>query len=110
MVTTIAVESTLTDRYQTTVPETVRRALQLGKRDKLHYDVRPGGEVVLTKAEAPVSDDPALGAFLHFLAADMASHPERLKAIDSPMAQRLQALAAGVAKIDLNAALSPEDD
>ncbi|MFM8481213.1 MAG: type II toxin-antitoxin system PrlF family antitoxin, partial [Gammaproteobacteria bacterium] len=27
------VESTLTDRYQTTVPETVRRALRLGKRD-----------------------------------------------------------------------------
>lgn len=27
-------ESTLMDRYQTTVPETVRRALGLGKRDK----------------------------------------------------------------------------
>ena len=29
------IESTLTDRYQTTVPETVRRALRLGKRDKI---------------------------------------------------------------------------
>ena len=46
MAATLEVESTLTDRYQTTVPETVRRALQLGKRDKIHYTIRPGGEVV----------------------------------------------------------------
>ena len=50
MPATLEVESTLTDRYQTTVPETVRRALQLGKRDKLHYTIRPGGEVVLTRS------------------------------------------------------------
>ena len=37
MAVTLEVQSTLTDRYQTTVPETVRRALQLGKRDKIHY-------------------------------------------------------------------------
>ena len=35
----LEVESTLTDRYQTTVPETVRRALRLGKRDKIHYSI-----------------------------------------------------------------------
>ena len=46
------IESTLTDRYQTTVPETVRRALRLGKRDKIHYTIRPDGEVVLTRATA----------------------------------------------------------
>jgi antitoxin PrlF len=43
----LPVESTLTDGYQTTVPETVRRALRLGKRDKIHYTIRPDGEVVL---------------------------------------------------------------
>ena len=48
MPATLEAESTLTDRYQTTVPETVRRALRLGKRDKIHYTVRPSGEVVLT--------------------------------------------------------------
>jgi hypothetical protein len=31
MPATLDAESTLTDRYQTTVPETVRRALRLGK-------------------------------------------------------------------------------
>jgi len=46
MAATLEAESTLTDRYQTTVPETVRRALRLGKRDKIHYTIRPGGEVL----------------------------------------------------------------
>jgi bifunctional DNA-binding transcriptional regulator/antitoxin component of YhaV-PrlF toxin-antitoxin module len=36
---TLEVESTLTDRYQTTVPETDRLALRLGKRDKIHCTV-----------------------------------------------------------------------
>ena len=52
MPVTMQVESTLTDRYQTTVPETVRRALRLGKRDKIHYTIRSDGEVVLTRATA----------------------------------------------------------
>ena len=54
----LEVESTLTDRYQTTVPQTVRRALRLGKRDKIHYSIRPGGEVVLTRVDAAQVDDP----------------------------------------------------
>ena len=52
----LEVESTLTDRYQTTVPETVRRALSLGKRDKIHYTIRSSGEVVLTRAEVSNSN------------------------------------------------------
>ena len=49
MASTIDVESTLTDRNLTTLPETVRRALKLGKRDKVHYSIRPDGEVVDTR-------------------------------------------------------------
>ncbi|MDZ7641625.1 MAG: type II toxin-antitoxin system PrlF family antitoxin [Desulfurivibrio sp.] len=64
MTATLEVESTLTDRYQTTVPETVRRTLQLGKRDKIHYTIRPGGEVVLSRVEPSEKDDPVLGRFL----------------------------------------------
>jgi len=56
MAATLEVESTLTDRYQTTVPETVRRALKLGKRDKIHYAIRPSGEVVLTRADVSGDD------------------------------------------------------
>ncbi len=58
-------ESTLTDRYQTTVPETVRKALGLNKRDKIRYTIQPGGQVVLSRA-AQSEDDPVLGQFLNF--------------------------------------------
>ncbi len=109
MAATLEVESTLTDRYQTTVPETVRRALQLGKRDKIHYTIRPGGEVVLTRAEVPEDDDPVLGAFLDFLARDIASHPEHLQAIDASFVQRLQSLTGGV-EVDLDVPLSADDE
>ena len=109
MAVTLEVESTLTDRYQTTVPETVRRVLQLGKRDKIHYTIRPGGEVVLTRAESTEEDDPVLGAFLGFLSRDIASHPERLQAIDAAFVQRLQSLTDGI-EVDLDAPLSAEDE
>jgi antitoxin PrlF len=109
MAATLEVESTLTDRYQTTVPETVRRALRLGKRDKIHYTIRPGGEVVLTRVEATEVDDPVLGHFLGFLARDIASHPERLQAIDSTFVQRIQSLTGGI-EIDLDAPLSADDE
>jgi antitoxin PrlF len=109
MTATLEVESTLTDRYQTTVPETVRRALQLGKRDKIHYTIRPGGEVVLSRAEPSEGNDPVLGQFLGFLARDIASHPERLQTIDAGFVQRLKSLTGGI-EVDLDAVLSADDE
>jgi antitoxin PrlF len=109
MAPTFEVESTLTDRYQTTVPETVRRALKLGKRDKIHYSIRPSGEVVLTRVEASDGDDPVLGQFLGFLAADITRHPERLQALDVGLVQRLRSLVGDV-DVDLDAALSKDDE
>lgn len=109
MAATLEVESTLTDRYQTTVPETVRRALKLGKRDKIHYTIRQNGEVVLTRATAAEGDDPVLGQFLSFLAQDIASHPERLRAVDADLAQRIQSLVGGI-EVDLDASLSEDDE
>ena len=109
MPVTLEVESTLTDRYQTTVPETVRRALRLGKRDKIHYTIRPGGEVVLTRAKASEDDDPVLGRFLEFLARDIANHPERVHAVDAGLIQRLHTLIGDV-EVDLDAALSADNE
>jgi antitoxin PrlF len=109
MTANLQVESTLTDRYQTTVPETVRRALRLGKRDKIHYTIRPDGEVVLTRAAPGEGDDPVLASFLRFLARDMAEHPERLQAMDTGLAQRIQGLVGGV-EVDLDAPLSEDDE
>lgn len=109
MSATLQAESTLTDRYQTTVPETVRRALRLGKRDKIHYSIRSGGEVVLTRAVQATAEDPALAPFLGLLARDMAAHPERLTAIEPALAQRIQVLVNGV-EVDLDAPLPDADE
>lgn len=102
----IEIESTLTDRYQTTVPDAVRRALKLSKRDKIRYVVRPSGEVVLTRAAAAEESDPVVGTFLAFLARDMEAHPERIRAINPALVRRARSLVKGV-KIDLDAPLQP---
>jgi antitoxin PrlF len=109
MATTLELESTLTDRYQTTVPDAVRRALKLGKRDKIRYLVQPDGQVVLTRAADSDGDDPALAPFLAFLAHDIASHPERLVALDAAFVARLQSVVRDV-EVNLDAPLAPEDE
>lgn len=102
------IKSTLTDRYQTTVPESVRRTLKLGKRDKIHYTIRDG-EVVLTRAETIEGEDPVLGQFLEFLARDIARHPERLQVVDTKLVQRIQSIVGNV-KVDLDQALPADDE
>ncbi|WP_336389839.1 type II toxin-antitoxin system PrlF family antitoxin [Scytonema hofmannii] len=66
----ICVESSLTNRYQTTVPDAVRKILGLSKRDKICYTIQSDGEVVISRAEQTQSD-PVLGQFLNFLARDI---------------------------------------
>jgi antitoxin PrlF len=107
MTAILEAESTLTDRYQTTVPEPVRRALKLGKRDKIRFAIRQNGEVVLTRAATAAEEDPLVEQFLGFLAQDIASHPERLRAVDSRLARRIRSLVADV-EVDLDEPL-PDD-
>ena len=105
----VEAESTLTERYQTTVPETVRRALGLSKRDKIHYTVQSDGQVVLTRAAVTEEEDPVVGQFLHFLARDMTGHPDRLQGLDQDLVGRIHALVGEVA-LDLDTPLSAEDE
>jgi antitoxin PrlF len=110
MVAPLETESTLTDRYQTTVPEIVRRALKLGKRDRIHYSIRPNGEVVITRAAQPeTNEDPVLGRFLAFLAQDIANHPEQVRAIDNGLVGRIQSLVGDI-EVDLDAPLPAEQE
>jgi len=103
----LELESTLTDRYQTTVPDGVRRALKLGKRDRIRYLVQSNGSVVLQRADD--TDDPVLGTFLDFLARDIATHPQHVRAIDAGLVKRMRTLAKDV-KVNLEAALDPADE
>lgn len=109
MLATLEADSTLTDRYQTTVPEAIRRALKLTKRDKIHYTIQSNGAVLLTRAVQTDNDDPALAQFLGFLARDLTSHPERIQALDNQLVKRIQSL-VGNTKVDLDAALLADDE
>lgn len=104
----IEAESTLTDRYQTTVPEPVRRALRLGKRTKIKYEIR-GDEVVIRRADPPSAEDPVVTRFLDFLEQDMLAHPERLAPLDPALLQRAADLVADV-EVDLDAPLEDDDE
>jgi len=104
----IEVESTLTDRYQTTIPETVRKALQLSKRDKIHYVIHANGNVLITRAENE-KEDPTVEAFLSFLAKDIREHPQNIHALNNDLCKRIQSLVSGV-EVDLNESLSDENE
>jgi antitoxin PrlF len=104
-----AVEAALTDRYQTTVPQPVRRALGLHKRDRIRFAFRANGEVVLQRVSPDSGkEDPALAPFLALLEQDIASHPERLQPIGADLVQHLQDL-VGAIEVDLDEAL-PDDE
>jgi len=98
----------LTERYQTTVPERVRRVLGLQKRDKIRYDVKDDGSVLLSRAEHIEEEDPVLLAFLSFLERDIENHPERLIPLTQEYVDTWSELTAGVGELDLNAPLSDE--
>jgi antitoxin PrlF len=100
-------ESSLTDRYQTTVPEPIRRALNLHKKDKVRYLLQADGSVIMMRATE--AEDPAIGSFLAFLARDIEQHPERLQGFDEGLRERLQSL-VGHIDVDLEAPLSPDDE
>ncbi|MGG6269751.1 type II toxin-antitoxin system PrlF family antitoxin [Leptolyngbya sp. AN03gr2] len=101
-------ESTLTDRYQTTIPDSVRKALRLEKRDKIQYTIQADGQVVISRADQPETD-PVLEQFLEFLAEDMRQNPQQIRAVTPELVNRLRALTTDV-EVDLDAPLFDEDE
>lgn len=93
---------------ETTTPESIRRALRLGKGYRIRYTVRSTGEVVLTRAESADAADPALGTLLGVLAQDIDARPECLQGVDALLLQRINELVAGIA-VGLDEPL-PADD
>ena len=81
--------STLTDKGQTTVPKSVRKALGLSAGDRIAFHVGEGG-VSLRRADE--GSDPAIGSFLAFLARDIERPPENLKAFPPELKKSLAGL------------------
>lgn len=78
---------------QTNVPAEVRSALNLHSGDRVIFSVEQNGTVSLRKAEAADdAGDPAMNAFLQFLAEDIRKRPEGVRAVSSDLAARLEAL------------------
>ena len=96
--------ATITAKGQTTIPKAVRQALGADYGGKIAYRIDEHG-VSLHRVEA--AEDPALGAFLEFLATDMRIHPERIQSISSDLRGRIEALTARL-EIDLNAPIEGE--
>ena len=106
--TRLTCESTLTDRYQTTIPDIVRKTLQLHKRDKINYAIQLDGQVFLSRRETN-QDDPVLDQFLTFLAQDIGHHPQHITSIGTDLHNRIKSLVDAV-PIDLDCPLAEEDE
>ena len=104
----IHAESTLTDRFQTTIPELVRKKLGLSKRDKISYDLTSDGRIVLTRALVD-EGDLVMSAFLGFLAKDIQTNPQNVTGLTPELSSRISTLVAGV-EIDLDAPLSDDNE
>jgi len=94
------IKSVITAKSQTTLPTGVRQALGVGPGDRLAYIVE-GDRAVIMKA-GPDTEDPAIQAFLDFLARDMVSRPEQLADLSPELIDRAQSLAQGI-EVDLEA-------
>lgn len=105
----IDVQSTLTDRYQTTIPEPVRLALKLNRRDKIYYKVKASGEVVLSRAPSAEDEDPVIGKFLGLLESDMNHQPSRIESLQPELITQLDSL-VGQVEVDLDAPLSSNNE
>src|SRR5665213_1318786 len=94
-------ESSLTDRYQTTIPEAIRESLHLNKRDKIAYTIEANGKVLLSRAN---EDDPVISQFLSLIADDIKNNPAHVHSISATLRNRAQSLVSGI-EIDLDAPL-----
>jgi antitoxin PrlF len=90
-------ESTVTQRYQTTVPNGVRKALGVRGSDRLVWEIQ-GDRAIVRRASAVEveEDDPALEPFLRMLAADIEAHPERLQGMPEHLYRGILELTEGV--------------
>jgi antitoxin PrlF len=99
--------STITAKGQTTVPKSVRKALDVGYGDQIAFVVDENG-VTVQRADT-AETDPVIDSFLGFLARDMEAHPETMSGFPPALRSRIAALTKGM-KVDPDARIDGEVD
>jgi antitoxin PrlF len=85
--------STLTDRYQTTIPREIRSFLNLDKGAQIQYLIDPSGKVYLqNESTNELNEDPVLYSFLEFMEQDMRESPKRIQPLAAELMQKVQHL------------------
>jgi antitoxin PrlF len=67
---TIHEVATITAKGQITLPKPIRQALGVDYGGKVAFDLR-GSQVIVTRADDPGHEDPAIGSFLELLETDV---------------------------------------
>jgi antitoxin PrlF len=97
--------STITSKGQTTVPKSVRQALGVDAGDQIAFRMDAAGVSVHRVDER--REDPAIGAFLQFLAKDIQDHPAQMQQFSPELLARASALVEGI-EVDLDAPIEGE--
>lgn len=104
----LEIESTITERGQTTVPAAIRKALGLKRSGKVLFQQMDDGTIAIApKTDDDDGDDPVIGNFLAFLERDMMQRPEALTPLSRELLERGDRLVEGI-EVDLDAPLGDE--
>lgn len=103
-------ESTLTERYQTTIPYVVRKTLGLEKGNKISYQIQEDGSVIISRWQNNQKEsDALLGKFIQFLEEDINQNSQQIKAMTSTTVNHLKSLVNDIA-VDLERSLQEEEE
>lgn len=93
MVAVLEKASTIYKKGQTTLPLEVRNALGVSPGDSVTFRVEGDGTVLVRRTEES-DEDPAIEAFLEFLAEDMQNRPHAIRALTPSLERSLRAIVA----------------
>ncbi len=96
--TTLAIDATITERGQTTIPAPIRRLLGVNK-GAITFRLLSDGRIVIEPKTEDVHDDPAIGAFLQFVAEDVSKG--NVVPLEEALVEKVRVLTEGVA-VDLD--------
>ncbi|EYU15459.1 type II toxin-antitoxin system PrlF family antitoxin [Photorhabdus aegyptia] len=106
----VGAESKLTNRSQTTIPTSVRKALrQKPDHDSITYKILSSDDGFISHKNSEEEKDPVMESFLNFLVKDIQKHPEKVRQLDEQLINRAKSLTDGI-DIDLNNLLFDDDE